>query len=390
MRTGLDLLLAAPDDFIRGRRFALLMNEASVDAELRYACDVVAESQAACLRSIWTPQHGLWGEQQANMIETDHTVHSELGVPVFSLYSETRAPTDSMLDDIELLLIDLQDVGCRVYTYIWTIANCLAACAEREVQVIVLDRPNPIGPLVRGPHVEPEYFSFVGNAEIPLQHGLSIGELAAVVRAQLGIEADLAVVPIEDWHRDQLWPDTQRHWVPTSPNLPTFESLQLYPGLVLLEGTNISEGRGTTNPFQIVGAPWIDGVKLAKRLEHHRGVRFRPTRFQPTFDKWQGQSCGGVFIHATSRAPDSVTLAIDLIAACKELWPDAFAWLPPPYEYEHHLMPIDILYGSSLLRERVDAGESATGLPDANAAAWADECEPHLLYEPAPSSDPAA
>ena len=383
MQTGLEVLQAGHSDVLNGRKFGLLLNEASVDRRLRLACDVLADRYPGQMVAMFAPQHGLWGEQQANMIETPHATHPQLGLPIYSLYSDVREPTDEMLDGIDCLVIDLQDVGCRVYTFIWTITNCLSTCARRGIEVVVLDRPNPIGPAVRGPAVTPDYFSFVGLAEIPLQHGLTIGELACVVNRMLGLNASVRVVPVQDWQRKTCWPATERSWVQTSPNLPSVNSLKLYPGIVLLEGTNISEGRGTTAPFTTIGAPWIDGWKLCERLRNHDGIALRPTHFEPTFDKYAGESCCGVAVHPTGGAVDSVTFAIDVILACAAMYPQQFAWNAPPYEYETKLAPIDILYGSDRLRRAVsDCSQSASELAKADVDTWRQRCDGLLLYGP--------
>lgn len=364
---------------LEDRRFALLLNEASVDRSMRSTCDVLSEKFGDQLSCLFTPQHGMFGEQQANMIETDHVVHPRLRIPVYSLYSDTREPTRIMLDDIDTLVIDLQDVGCRVYTFIWTITNCLNVCGRLGIDVVLLDRVNPIGPAVRGPIVEPDYFSFVGLAPVPLQHGLTIGELALFTNSRIETPAKLQVIPVTQWSHDQIWSAAERPWVPTSPNLPSWESLLLYPGMVLFEGTNVSEGRGTTTPFQLIGAPWMDGERLLSQLSPAHAAQFRPTRFVPTFDKYASESCGGVFIHPTEQV-DSVTLAIELMAACKRLWPDRFEWHPGPYEYEHELPPIDILYGSDKLRIAIDNRQDSDGLAKADVTAWEACTRPHRLY----------
>jgi uncharacterized protein YbbC (DUF1343 family) len=385
MQTGLEVLQAGGSDVLNGRKFGLLLNEASVDRRMRLACDMLAHRHPGQMVAMFAPQHGLWGRQQANMIESTHATHPQLRLPIYSLYSDVRAPTDEMLDGIDCLVIDLQDVGCRVYTFIWTITNCLRACARRGIEVLVLDRPNPIGSAVHGPAVMPDYFSFVGLAEVPLQHGLTIGELTCVVNRMLGLNASIGVVPVQDWQRETCWPATERAWVQTSPNLPSIESLQLYPGMVLLEGTNISEGRGTTAPFTTIGAPWIDGWELCEHLCNHDGITLRPTYFKPTFDKYTGESCGGIAVHPTGGPIDSVTFAIDIILTCAAMYPRQFRWNAPPYEYETKLAPIDILYGSDRLRRAVSdclPSELASELTKADVDTWRRQCDGLLLYGP--------
>jgi uncharacterized protein YbbC (DUF1343 family) len=359
VQVGLEVCLDDPPAVLHGARIGLLMNQASVDARFRYAHELFAERFPGQVRAIFSPQHGLWGEQQANMVESPHGVEPNLGVPVYSLYSYVRRPTREMLDGIDVLVVDLQDVGTRVYTLIWTVSHCLEECADRGLSVVVLDRPNPIGgTIVEGPRLDPAYASFVGRAAIPMRHGMTIGELAGFVNDELDIGAAITVVPLRGWRRNMLYSETGRTWVAPSPNLPRLEGVGLYPGMVLFEGTNLSEGRGTTMPFEIVGAPFIDPDRLSAAMAQFElaGVVFRPIRFVPTFDKWQGQRCGGVFIHvvdAQAARPYRVGLAI--LAACKRLWPNNFAWNPPPYEYEYEKWPIDILAGGAAVRETIDS-----------------------------------
>jgi uncharacterized protein YbbC (DUF1343 family) len=376
---GLTACVAAPPAALRRGRVGLLFNQASVDAQFRSACDVHAAAGACTIAALFSPQHGLWGEEQANMIETPHGRHPRFpGVPLYSLYSETRRPAREMLKGLDDFVIDLPDVGTRIYTYIWTLTHCLEACVESGLPVVLLDRPNPLGgTTVAGPLLDPGYESFVGRFPIPMRHGLTIGELAAYLNTAMGIGAELTVVPVQGWRRDMLWPETGLPWVPPSPNLPTFASALVYPGQVLLEGTNLSEGRGTTTPFEVCGAPFVDPFRLAGELEERSlpGVVFRPLRYRPTFDKWSGESCGGVMLHVTDPRdfrPYWTTLC--LLAVVKRLWPREFAWRPPPYEYESVKPPIDILSGSSRLREWIDAGAEGTVpeelVGDAAAAAW--------------------
>jgi uncharacterized protein YbbC (DUF1343 family) len=305
---------------------------------------------------------------------------------VHSLYSETRAPTPAMLAGLDLLVVDLQDVGTRVYTYVWTLTWCLAACAEQEIPVLVLDRPNPIGgDLAEGPLLDLGYASFVGRAALPMRHGLTLGELARFCNERMALGAELHVVPMRGWTRNMLWPDTGRTWVPPSPNLPRHEGALVYPGQVLLEGSNLSEGRGTTTPFEQWGAPFVDPWQLLAALAAHElhGVALRPVRFEPTFQKWRGQPCGGLFLHVTDAAtfrPYRTTLA--LLRAVHELWPQQFAWNPPPYEYETVKRPIDILAGGPDVRGFVD-GERPWRDLDAVARApadWWQQARQFLLY----------
>ncbi len=368
------------------------MNQASVDGHLRYACDVIDEAFPGQLRALFSPQHGLWGEQQANMIESAHMVHPRLGIPVHSLYSETRSPTAAMLEELDCLVIDLQDVGTRVYTFVWTISYCLQACAAAGIPIVLLDRPNPLGgEQIEGPMLEAGQESFVGRAPIPLRHQLTIGELTLVVNELMGIGAEVHVVPLEGWRREMQWGATERRWIWPSPNVPRPESTLVYPGTVLLEGTNLSEGRGTTLPFEVLGAPFIDPDRLAEELQQYAlpGLAVLPLRFVPTFDKWAGESCGGLLLEVTdAEAFQPVLTAVAALASVRHLWPDQFRWLPPPYEYETEKPPIDIIAGTPRVREQLDAITARDPLSRGQLEsllafdrdAWRDRCRPHLLY----------
>jgi uncharacterized protein YbbC (DUF1343 family) len=390
LQLGLELVLdSPPEPLARARRFGLLMNQASVDGRFRYAHDLLAARFPGRVAALFGPQHGLWSEQQDNMIETAHAVDPGLGVPVHSLYSERRQPTPEMLDGLDLLVVDLQDVGTRVYTYVWTLLLTLEACAEAGVPVLVLDRPNPLGGLaVEGPLLEPSCASFVGLAPIPMRHALTIGELARWFVSTRGIRVDLHVQPLRGWSRTALWSDLGRPWVPTSPNLPRFLGVLVYPGQVLLEGTNLSEGRGTTTPFEVCGAPWLEPRALAgalRELGADPQIALRPYRFEPTFHKFAGQSCGGLFLHPLDpRTARSYRTTLALLAAARRLAPDRFAWRPPPYEYETERMPIDILTGSPRTRLAIDGGAEAADLDElaaVDAAAWTAATGAARLYD---------
>ncbi len=371
---------------LEGARFGLLMNRASVDRDLRFACDVLSDAYPGQLVSLFTPQHGLWGDAQANMIETDHGWHQRLSVPIYSLYSATRTPTAEMLAELDCLVIDLQDVGTRVYTFVWTMLECLKACAAANVSVLVLDRPNPIGgQIVEGPMLDWEFRSFVGGANIPMRHGLTIGELARLLNSEQAIGATLKVVPLANWSPTQSFASLRRAWIPPSPNLPRIESALVYPGQVLLEGTNLSEGRGTTTPFEVTGAPFIDAELLSIDMNAAQlpGVRFLPLTFRPTFDKWSGESCQGVSMHVTDHdmyRPYRTTVA--LLAAVRRRWPEQFGWLNPPYEYETERPPIDIISGSANLRTVLKSAdqsslESVLSYP---LASWQERVSAAVLY----------
>jgi uncharacterized protein YbbC (DUF1343 family) len=348
---------------LKGRRIGVVCNPASVDRELRHIADRVRTQAGVTLGAIFGPQHGFRSDVQENMIETGHAKDKRRCVPVYSLYSETREPTADMLRGIDLLLIDLQDVGTRIYTYIYTMANCLTAARKHGIKAIVCDRPNPIGGVdVEGPMLVHGYESFVGMYPIPMRHGMTIGELARMFNEAFGIGADLEVVEMADWKRDMYFDDTDVPWVLPSPNIPTLDAAIVYPGTVLFEGTNVSEGRGTTRPFELVGAPWVDAEPFTDRMNGLGlpGVKFRPAVIEPTFHKHAKTSCGGCQIHVVDRETfRPVEAGVALIAAFHETDPRQFKWRDPPYEYEHEKLPFDILAGSSELREQIEDGLSA-------------------------------
>lgn len=384
---GLELCLRAPPAIIAGKRLGLLVNQASVDRDFRYAHALLHDRFPQQVVALFGPQHGFFSEQQDNMIETGHVRDPQLGIPIYSLYADKRKPTAAMLDGVDLLVVDLQDVGTRVYTYIWTLTLCMEACAEQGVPVLVLDRPNPLGgAVVEGPVLKETFASFVGRASLPMRHALTIGELARYLNEAMDIGADVHVVTMEGWQREMLWTHTGRPWVPTSPNLPRFSGVQVYPGQVLIEGTQLSEGRGTTTPFEMVGAPFIVPEQLVKRLDAfgHPGLSLRPMRFEPTFQKCVQRSCSGLFLHPTD--PDvmrAYRFSLALIAAVCELWPDQFNWLSPPYEYEDKLIPIDMLSGDDQARHAIEAGLNRETLNDISAVdvhAWDQRTASYRLY----------
>lgn len=359
-RTGLDRLAAAEFAPLRGRRVGLLVHPASVDGRWRHAKDLLAGAPGVRLAALFGPQHGLLGQTQDNMIEWEGFTDGATGVPVHSLYGRHRKPTSRMLAGLDVLVIDLQDVGARYYTFIWTMLLCLEACAEAGVAVMVLDRPNPLGgEVVEGPLLDMEFASFVGLAPIPVRHGLTIGELACFFVAERALDVDLEVVWCEGWRREQLFSETGLPWVLPSPNMPTPDTALVYPGGCLLEGTELSEGRGTTRPFEIFGAPYLLGEEVAVRLEALRlpGAVFRPLHFEPTFHKFAGRLCCGVQVHVTDpRVFRSFTVYTAAIGICRELGGQQFGWKQPPYEYEKRKLPIDILSGGTAWRRDLEAG----------------------------------
>ena len=372
---------------LRGRRVGVVCNPSSIDAAWRHVLDRVASEPGVTLAAIFGPQHGFRSDVQDNMVETGHAEDAARRVPIYSLYSETREPTPAMLEGIDVLVIDLQDVGVRIYTYIYTMAHCLRACGRHGVKVIVCDRPNPIGGLaVEGPTLERGYESFVGLFPIPMRHGLTIGELARLFNDRFALEADLEVVPMDGWSRAMYFDQTGLPWVMPSPNIPTLDTATVYPGTVLFEGTMVSEGRGTTRPFELIGAPWIDAERFAAALNARRldGAFFRPAVFEPTFQKHARTPCGGCQIHVLDRASFSpCTSAAALLLECYRTDPARFEWRQPPYEYETTKMPIDILAGSSALRQQIEGQvplEDIIESWESGVAAFEDTRAPFLMY----------
>ena len=371
VRLGSDLLFASSR--LKGARIGVVCNHASVDRGFVHVLDRVAATSGVTLAAIFGPQHGFRSDVQDNMVETPHVDDPSRRVPIYSLYSETREPTAAMLNGIDALVVDLQDIGARIYTYIYTMANCLRAGAKHGVPVIVCDRPNPIGGIeVEGASLVPGFESFVGQFPIPMRHGMTVGELARLFNEQFGIGATLEVIRMEGWRREMYADATELPWVMPSPNMPTLDTAIVYPGTVLFEGIMLSEGRGTTRPFELVGAPWIEAERFAREMNGLGlpGAYFRPAVFEPTFQKHAKQACGGCQIHVTDRAAfKPVLTGVALIAMFHKTSPSTFAWRQPPYEYEHDKMPIDILAGSAQLRQQIESGESGSSI----ASGWADD-----------------
>ena len=385
VRLGSDLLLSSTR--LRGTRVGVVCNHASVDRGFDHIVDRLGEAEGVTLGAIFGPQHGFRSDVQDNMVETPHGDDASRRVPVYSLYSETREPTAEMLRGLDALVIDLQDIGARIYTYIYTMANCLRACAKHGVTAIVCDRPNPIGGVaVEGALLVPGFESFVGQFPIPMRHGMTIGELARLFNEAFAIQAPLEVVTMEGWSRPLHADQTALPWVMPSPNMPTLDTAVVFPGTVLFEGTVLSEGRGTTRPFELVGAPWIDAERFAGAMNalDLPGVFFRPAGFEPTFQKHAKQTCGGCQIHVTDRSAfKPVLTGVALIDMFRRQDPARFAWRQPPYEYEHDKLPIDILAGSDVLRKQIEGGTPL----DEISARWREEEEaftrlrrPFLLY----------
>lgn len=338
MQIGLDMFEKYWPGKLRGSCIGLLVHPGSVNRRLEHAVTLFLRSRRFKLKALFGPQHGIRGETQDNMVEWKGFKDKTTGLPVYSLYSHTRKPEPTMLKDIDVIVIDLQDVGSRYYTFTWTMELCMQACLEMDKSVVVLDRPNPLGgATIEGPVLETYYASFVGQRPLPVRHGMTIGEIGSYLREEFYSSLNFHVIPMHGWRRKMWFDETGFPWVMPSPNMPTLDTAAVYPGMCLLEGTNLSEGRGTTRPFEIFGAPFIEPDVLVKRLKEFRlpGVAFRPLYFQPIFQKHAGRLCGGAQIHVTNRErfkPFKTGVAI--IKTVHDLYPEHFKWKQPPYEYE--------------------------------------------------------
>jgi uncharacterized protein YbbC (DUF1343 family) len=386
VRSGLDVLASRLPVLLRGRRIGLLCHQASVTRNLTHAVAVVARLSGVRLACLFAPEHGLAGAAQDHAW-VDSSRHRRMDVPVWSLYGRRLAPTGAMLHGLDALVVDLQDVGARYYTFVWTAAMAMRACAAAGIPVIVLDRPNPLGGLrIEGNLPDPRYASFVGLYPLPARHGMTIAELAAYLNEEHGLGCDLTVVPMSGWRRAMAWEDTELPWVAPSPNMPTPDTAAVYPGGCLIEGTNLSEGRGTTRPFELVGAPFLDGEQLARALERRRlpGARFRAAGFEPAFHKWKGRRCGGVQVHVSDRArfkPFATYVA--LITEARRQAPRHFRWRRPPYEFERRRLPIDLLCGGESIRRAIERDVPLARLEAGwreGLARFARARRPYLLY----------
>lgn len=375
IKLGVEKLLEDPDSVLGGARIGLISNQASVNHGFRHVADLFHEHPQVKLQALFGPQHGIRGDLQDNMIETEHAIDLQTGLQIHSLYSETREPTEAMLRDLDVLVFDMQDVGCRIYTFAYTMANSMRAAAKFGKKVVVCDRPNPTnGKDVAGNVLEPEQASFVGMYPIPTRHGMTLGEMAGMFNEHFAIGCELEVVKMENWSRDLWYDDTDGPWVMPSPNIPTLDSAIVFPGTVHFEGTQISEGRGTTRPFELVGAPYIDAEKYAHELNQKKlpGVYFRSCIFRPTFQKHGNVSCGGVQIHVLDRDTfEPVMAGLTMVKVAYELYPEEFRWKEPPYEYVYDRNPFDVIAGTSKIREVVEAGGSLQDI----RSAWQPDLE---------------
>jgi uncharacterized protein YbbC (DUF1343 family) len=384
---GIERLCKEQFELINGRRVGLVCNQASVDRELRHSADLLKSLEGVRLTTLFGPQHGIRGDVQDNMVETPHTLDAETGLPVYSLYSETREPTEEMLHDVDVIVCDLQDVGCRIYTFIYTIANCMRVARRLGKQLIVCDRPNPIGGVaVEGNLLEPGFESFVGQFPLPTRHGMTAGELSKMFKEHWGIDCELEVVRMDGWSRELWFDETDAPWVLPSPNMPTLDSATIFPGTVHLEGTQVSEGRGTTRPFELIGAPYVEAGFFARKLESIGlpGVSFRPTNFLPTFQKHAGVTCGGVQIHVKERLElRPVITGLAVVKTLFDLYGEDFRWKEPPYEYVFDKNPFDVISGTDRLRISFERGDSLEDLERAwhvELEEFKEERQKYLLY----------
>lgn len=362
VKVGIENLRSEMPSRLKNLSFGVLVHPASVDSKLQHTVDILMKDGFR-ITALLGPQHGIRGETQDNMVEWEGFTDAKTRLPVFSLYGKHRKPTTEMLSHFDCLMVDLQDVGARYYTFIWTMDLAMSACAQIGMPVVVLDRPNPInGVSVQGNVMEDMNFSsFVGLKPLPVRHAMTIGEIACYLKDVYYPSLDLSIIKMKGWRRELWFDQTNLSWVMPSPNMPTLDTATVYPGQCLLEGTNLSEGRGTTRPFEIFGAPFIDPDRLVSRLKDYRlkGVVFRPLYFIPTFQKHAGLLCGGAQIHVIDRKafrPFKTSVAI--LKAVRELYPEERLWRDPPYEYEYEKLPIDILAGSDNLRLGIDKGKA--------------------------------
>ena len=387
-RLGIERLLDEKLDLIRGQRIGLVCNQASVMPDtFAHAADIFGSRDEFTLTTLFGPQHGIRGEVQDNMIETPHTVDERTGKPVYSLYSETREPTAEMVKDIDAFVIDLQDIGCRIYTFNYTMANCMRAAKQFGKKVIVCDRPNPINGIhIEGNITEDAFKSFVGQFELPTRHGMTCGELAKMFNEHFEIGCDLEVVEMTGWSREMWGDETGLPWVLPSPNMPTVDTAVVFPATVHIEGTELSEGRGTTKPFEINGAPFIDPYAWVAELDkfNFAGVAFRHCYFRPTFQKWAGKTCGGVQIHVTDRdAFTPVIVGIAMIKTAYDMYTDKFEWKRDAYEYVFDVNPFDVVCGTDKIRKQIEGGVSLAQIEADWAAgeeAFGEARKPYLLY----------
>lgn len=374
---------------MRGLRVGLMTNPSAIDRNLTSTYRLLTDAPEVNVVALFAPEHGFAGAAP-DAEKIGHQTDPRTGLPVYSLYGDSYRPTAAMLRDLDLIVCDIQDIGVRYYTFMWTISHILEAAGEQGIPVMILDRPNPLGGQVAGPSLEPGLSSFVGRVPVPVVHGLTLGEMIRLFNATWNpTPADLTVIPCNGWERKLTWPQTGLPWVGPSPNMPHLSTLAQYPGACLIEGTTLSEGRGAGYPFEIVGAPWIDALVLADDLNAKGwgGVRFRPHTFQPTASKWAGDDCHGVQVHITDPAAwRPIETWLGVIQTIHDLYPDDFAWLPPQTAgvEQGAVYHFDRLIGSAAYRQHIDNGQSLEALSadwGAVGDAFRQQCAPYLLYD---------
>jgi uncharacterized protein YbbC (DUF1343 family) len=386
VRTGLQQLVEDRRDLLKGKRIGLVTQPAATTADLRSAEDALITA-GATLTALFGPEHGFDGSA-ADGLAVEHAVHARLGIPVYSLYGADREPTDAMLAEVDLLVFDMQDVGVRFYTYLSTLYYLLRASGRTGIPLLVLDRPNPVdGLTIEGPPVEPGLESFVGIVNIPIRHGMTLGELGRMINAEQNFGADLTVLAMQGWRRSLWFDETGLPWIPPSPGMPQLITATVYPGMCFFEGTNLSEGRGTSLPFEIAGAPWLDGYRLAVSLNHLDlpGVRFRPVHFMPSASKHTGVHCQGVQMHVFDRhALNAARAGLHVLAACRAQDPERFAFLES--SWEGRSPQFDLLAGNAALRKGLAMGYDVAGLTtdwQAYETSFRARRAPFLLYDEA-------
>ena len=387
VRPGLEVFLEERLDLAKEKRIGIIANQSSLSSRLEHIVDLFFHHPEIQLTTLMGPQHGFWGQTQDNMIEWEKHKDTRIGLPVYSLYGKSRRPGQDALSNVDTVVFDLQDVGSRYYTFLSTMTLAMEACAAHDKEFVVLDRPNPInGVSLEGTVLDPPFRSFVGRYPLAIRHGMTVGELALYFNSEFQLGCRLEVVKMRGWKRHFFFDETGLSWIPPSPNLPGLDSALVYPGMCLLEGTNLSEGRGTTRPFELSGALWVDPHQMVKRLQEMNlpGAFFRPLFFVPTFHKWAHETVGGVQIHVLDRSRFKPFLTgLALLIVYRELGGDRFQWKEPPYEYEYEKLPFDILCGTDRVRKLIEAQatlEELEGSWENDLAKFRKVREKYLLY----------
>jgi uncharacterized protein YbbC (DUF1343 family) len=384
VKTGIEVLAAERPELLRGRNIGLATNPTGVLPDLTSTIECLLTQPDSKVVALFGPEHGIRAGVQDGLAVASG-LDPDTGLPVYSLYGPDKKPGAGMLADVDLLIFDIQDVGCRFYTYLYTLSYLMEAAAEHSLPILVLDRPNPLaGQVIEGNLLDARFASFVGRYPLPIRYGLTVGELALLMNREFHLNADLTVVPMSGWQRDLWFDQTGLPWVMPSPNMPALDTAVVYPGMCLVEGTNLSEGRGTTKPFELVGAPWVNGSKLAAELNVLTlpGVRFRPADFCPTYSKFNGEWCSGVQVHVSNRALfRPVETGLHVLATIKRMYPTRFAWLPTSWEGKPP--HFDLLMGTDLTRRRLDHGDAVADIVcewDNQAASFAETSAAYRLY----------